>query len=161
MRKQIIVALVIVLVAIQFFRPEHNESDDNTYALTTAYPVPANIDLILRNACADCHSNKTRYPWYAHVQPVGWWMDHHINDGKKNLNLSDFTRQRISWQYFKLEEMAETVQERFMPLASYTSLGMHPEAVLTDKQRYDLVYWAMEQMDSLERVYPADSLVVR
>jgi len=159
--KKILIVFAACMIVLQFLRPERNDSNDNSNALATAYPVPAHIDVIIQQACADCHSNKTHYPWYASIQPVGWWMNHHVSDGKKNLNLSDFTRERISWQYFKFEEMAETVQERFMPLSSYTSMGMHPEAVLTDKQRYDFVYWAMQQMDSLERVYPADSLKAR
>ena len=44
----------------------------------------------LGKACADCHSNQTRYPWYAEVMPLGWWLEDHIVKAKKELNFSEF-----------------------------------------------------------------------
>jgi len=158
MGKKIIIAFVSMLVAIQFFRPQRNDSADNLHALDRSYYVPANIAILMNNSCADCHSNNTRYPWYANIQPAGWWVNHHVQSGKLHLNLSEFTGRSISRQYHGLSEMAESVESNFMPLASYTWLGMHPEAKLTDEQRDQFAAWARQQLDSLERVYPYDSI---
>lgn len=158
MLKRIFIAFLACLIFIQFFRPERNNTDDNSHALQTTYNVPANINLILQQACADCHSNKTHYPWYANLQPIGWWMSHHVVEGKEHLNLSEFTKQTTAQQLFKLDEIAESVEDRFMPLSSYTMFGMHPKAQLTDAQRKELAAWARQLMDSLQNTHPTHSL---
>jgi hypothetical protein len=116
---------------------------------------------MLEVACNDCHSNKTRYPWYSNVQPVAWWLAGHVNDGKRHLNFSEFTKRKIAVQNHKFEEIVEMVKEHEMPLSSYTFAGTHPDAELTDEQRVAITDWATTQMDSLKKWYPADSLVLR
>jgi len=161
MLKKIFVGLLILFVAIQFIQPGKNLSDDRTYDITTKYEVPQNINAMLEVACNDCHSNKTRYPWYSNIQPVDWWMTDHVNDGKRHLNFSEFTKRKIAVQNHKFEEIVETVKEKEMPLSSYTWMGVHNDADLTDEQRTAIADWATTQMDSLKKWYPADSLVLR
>ncbi len=160
MLKKIGLVLLIALVVIQFFRPEKNESNDLTYDIATMYEVPDEVDEILRVSCNDCHSNKTKYPWYAEIQPVGWWLNDHVEDGKRHLNFSELTKRPIAIQNHKFEETVEMVEEKEMPLESYTYFGLHPEANLTDAQRQVLIKWAKEQMAFLADNYPADSLVM-
>ncbi|MHA8088278.1 heme-binding domain-containing protein [Aquirufa sp. Wall-65K1] len=161
MKKKILITLIVVLVGIQFIRQEKNESDDQTFAISKKYLVPENVNHILQVACNDCHSNKSTYPWYHNIQPVGFFLTHHINDGKKHLNLSSFTQLPIAVQNHKLEEIVETVEEKEMPMESYTYFGLHPEANLSQEQREVLISWAKAQMDSLKAHYPADSLVMK
>ncbi len=160
MIKKILLALLALLVIIQFFRPEKNESNDLTYDISTKYEVPKEVDEILRVSCNDCHSNKTEYPWYSNVQPVAWWLADHIEDGKRHLNFSEFTKRPIAIQNHKLEETIEMVEEKEMPLKDYTYLGLHAEANLSDEQREVLISWAKSQMTYLKDNYPADSLVM-
>lgn len=160
MIKKILIGLLVVLVAIQFIRPEKNVSNDDTYGIATKYKVPAEVNEILTISCNDCHSNLTKYPWYANVQPVAWWLDHHVKDGLKHLNFSEFTKMPIAFQNHKLEETVEMVEELEMPLPSYTYLGLHSEAKLTDDQRKMIIDWANAQMDTLKANYPVDSLVM-
>jgi hypothetical protein len=161
MKLKIAIALLVILVIIQFFRPEKNLSNDETRGIATAYAVPENVGGILQKACNDCHSNKTVYPWYAEVQPVSWWINSHIEEGKDELNFSTFTARRIASQNHKFEEIIELVKEGEMPLPSYTWLGMHPDANLTDEEKDEIISWAEQQMDKLKEQYPADSLVLR
>lgn len=161
MLKKILLSLLAILVIIQFFRPEKNINGDRTNDITTQYYVPQNVSMIFDKACNDCHSNNTRYPWYSNVQPVTWWLADHVNDGKRHLNFSDFTKGKIARQNHKLEEIIETVKEHEMPLPSYTWLGLHSEADLTDEERQTITAWAQAKMDSLKQVWPADSLVLR
>lgn len=160
MVKKIALFLAAILVTIQFIRPEKNISDEQTYDISTKYTVPGEIKEILHVACYDCHSNKTIYPWYANIQPVAWWLDHHVKEGKNELNFSNFAKLRMAVQNHKLEETIELVEEEEMPLASYTYLGLHKEANLTDEQRQLIINWAKTQMDSFKSQYPADSLVL-
>ncbi|MFN3380758.1 MAG: heme-binding domain-containing protein [Runella zeae] len=161
MLKKILIGLGVVLVAIQFVRPERNLSDDRTYDVSTKYAVPEDVKQILAVACNDCHSNKTEYPWYANIQPVAWFLDHHVTDGKRHLNFSNFTSRSVAYQNHKFEETIEMLKEGEMPLASYTYLGLHAGANLTEPQKQSLINWAQANMDSLKAQYPADSLVMR
>ena len=161
MIKKILLALLVLLIIIQFFRPDKNESNDQTYAVSTMYKVPQEVDQILQVACNDCHSNKTEYPWYSNFQPAAWWLDEHVQDGKKHLNFSNFTQLPIAVQNHKFEEVIETVEEKEMPLESYTYLGLHAEANLSEQQRETLIDWAKSQMAYLKANFPADSLVLK
>ena len=160
MLKKILIGLGAVLLIMQFIRPDKNESNDLTYAVSTKYQVPEEVNELLKVSCNDCHSNKTVYPWYGNIQPVAWWIDEHITDGKRHLNFSEFTKRPIAIQHHKFEEIIEEVEEHEMPLESYTYLGLHREADLTDEQRKTIIRWAKEQMDFLKETYPADSLVM-
>ncbi len=161
MKKKILEVLLLVLFFIQFVKPEKNQSNDETYSIATKYEVPADVQQILKVACNDCHSNNTAYPWYSNIQPVAWFLNHHVVDGKKHLNLSNFTSRKIAVQNHKFEEIIEMVKEKEMPLASYTFFGLHKEANLTDAQRTLITNWAQAQMDKLKAEYPADSLVLK
>ena len=152
------VLIVVALIVIQFIRPEKNDSDIRTNDMAMAYTIPAEVDQLLEVTCFDCHSNNTVYPWYSKVQPVGWWLNKHITDGKRHLNFSDFTGSPLFVQNHKFEEIIETVEEKEMPIPSYTFLGMHPEADLTDAQREMIIDWARAQMTYLQNSYPPDSL---
>ncbi|HEX6225546.1 MAG TPA: heme-binding domain-containing protein [Chryseolinea sp.] len=161
MKLKILLALAAVFVIIQFFRPEKNLSNDESNSIKNAYVVPQHVETILQKACNDCHSNKTDYPWYANIQPVAWWLNNHIEEGKDELNFSTFTTRRIASQNHKFEEIVELVENGEMPLPSYTWLGLHPEAKLSDEEKATIITWAEEQMNQLKQKYPADSLVVR
>lgn len=155
--KAILLILLAAFIVIQFFRPEKNRSQGISAAdISNHYPVPDSIKKILEVACNDCHSNHTKYPWYAEIQPVAWWLDGHIKDGKKDLNFSEFGKYRIRRQYIKMEEVIELVKENAMPLASYT--WIHKDAVLSDRQKYALTAWAGAIRDTIEANHPPDSL---
>ena len=150
-----------IFLIIQFFRPEKNNSNDLTHDVSKKYELPEEVNKILTVACNDCHSNRTEYPWYANVQPVAWWLNDHVVDGKKHLNFSDFTQLPIAVQNHKFEEVIEVLEENEMPLASYTYLGLHKEANLSSEQKETLMNWAKSQMTYLKVNYPADSLVLK
>lgn len=161
MFKKILLGLGVILILIQFIRPEKNLSDDRTHDITTKYPVSDELKHVLEVACNDCHSNKTVYPWYSNIQPIAWFLNDHVVDGKRHLNFSTFTKLPIAVQNHKFEETIEMVEEKEMPLESYTYFGLHKDANLTDSQRKLIIEWAKTQMDSLKSQYPADSLVLK
>jgi hypothetical protein len=139
MLKKILLALVVILVIIQFIRPEKNVSDVQINDISNKYIVPDRVKTLLAGACNDCHSNKTGYPWYSNIQPVAWWMNGHVTDGKRHLNFNNFTHRNIAYQNHKFEEIVEMVKEKEMPLPSYTWLGLHPDGNLTDEDRNEIV----------------------
>ena len=143
MTKKILLGLLSLFILIQFFRPSRNlltapEPDD----IFSHYPASESIKAMIKTSCYDCHSNNTRYPWYAGIQPLAWWIDHHIEEGKGELNFSDFAAFNTRYKSHKLDEIMEVINEREMPLKSY--LITHSEARLTDAQRKEIVKWADE-----------------
>ena len=141
MRKKILLTLVAIIIIIQFIRPAKNKSPESSANhISRHYAVPANVDGILKRSCNDCHTNNTTYPWYTNVQPVGWWMQWHVNEGKSHLNFSEFATYAPKRQHHKLEEVIEMVKEDEMPLNSY--LWMHGNAKLTKEDQSTLVNWA-------------------
>ena len=150
------IVLIAALVIIQFFKPERNLSGDKSQSIATAYPMPDRVGEILNNACMDCHSNTTKYPWYASVQPLAWWLADHVEDGKKHLNFDAFMSYRPYKQFHKLEEIDEVIQEGEMPMTSYTLV--HKEAKLSADQKEILINWSKALRDSMSLHYPQDSL---
>lgn len=148
MKKKILIAVLLFLVLIQFFRAEENHGPVQTNQDYTHYlNVPVQVGQTLQTSCYDCHSNNTTYPWYAQVNPVGWWLNHHIAEGKAELNFSDFSgydRKKID---HKLEEIAEQIQEGHMPLPAY--LWLHTDARLSQQQVQQVVAWVKEERQRL------------
>jgi len=159
MIKKILVGLLVIFIAMQFIRPEKNLSGDTSKDITTLYPMSDSVKLIYNKACADCHSNKTNYPWYTAIQPIGYWTADHVNDGKKHFNFNEFAGYRITKQNHKLEEVIDEIKEGEMPLPSYTLI--HSEAKLTEDEKEILTKWCQSIMDTLKATYPADSLVIK
>jgi hypothetical protein len=146
---QLACALLLAgLIALQFVKPARNESADRSpNDITVKQPVPADVAALLQRACYDCHSNNTHYPWYAAVQPVGWWLTWHVNDGKRHLDFSAFGTYPAKRVRSKLGEIADEVSTRGMPLKSYT--WMHPEARLTPAEIKLISDWAENRQDEL------------
>lgn len=158
--RPILILLLIAFIAIQFFRPTKNVSAQTSpNDVTLQYAIPADVKTILKKGCNDCHSNNTVYPWYAQVQPVAWWLEEHIIDGKKELNFSEFASYKPRRQYRKMEEVIKEVKEKEMPLESYT--WVHTDAKLNDEERNKIMTWAQGIRDTLESKYPLDSLVAK
>lgn len=143
MVKKILIVLLVVLVVIQFIRPEKNSTTAvSENDITAYYTVPENVQSILKKACYDCHSNNTEYPWYANIQPLGWWLQDHINEGKEELNFSEFGTYSAKKAAHKMEEVGEMVEEGEMPLESYTLI--HKDAVLTHEEAETLIKWSKQ-----------------
>ena len=150
--------LLLIFIIIQFIRPAKNKAEGiSKNDISTRYAVPANVQAILKTSCYDCHSNNTVYPWYAKIQPVTWWLNDHIQDGKKDLNFSEFATYSIRRQYKKLEEVNELVKENEMPLDSY--LWIHKDAKLDEQQKLTLANWVDAVRDTTKATYPPDSLI--
>lgn len=150
--------LLAGFVGIQFVRPTRNVSTAQTgKEIQAMYEVPMGVQSLLEIACNDCHSNNTHYPWYSNIQPVAWWLNKHIVEGKDELNFDEFGSYKLRRQYHKMEEVEEMVESGEMPLSSYTL--MHGDAKLDDAKKTMLKNWAQSVRKQMEAKYPMDSLV--
>ena len=133
--------LLVVLVIMQFIRPDKNESGYESIATFENETKPSEeIKMILKNNCYDCHSNQTSYPWYAEVAPISYWLDHHIEEGKEHFNISEWETYTNKKKDHKLEEFIEEVEEGHMPLSSYTWIHGN----LDQDQKEKLIHWVKE-----------------
>ncbi|MBV9216959.1 MAG: heme-binding domain-containing protein [Acidobacteria bacterium] len=145
-----VIVLAVAFIVLQFFRidttaPVTNPAD--TLAATT--DVPPDISLILGRSCDDCHTNNTRYPWYAQIQPTAWFLKNHIDDGRRHLNFSIWNSYDDKKKAKKLDEVCEEVQSGEMPLPSY--LWIHHDAVLNEGEKKALCAWSQEAAKKLDK----------
>lgn len=137
----IVGVLVLVLIILQVVgpsRPEVLEETPDDLLLTEE--IPDQIAFTLKTACYDCHSMKTKYPWYGYVAPISWFLIDHIAEGREELNFSYWRQLSKREKLRALKDIQEEVEEGEMPLESY--VVVHSEAELTDDQRKELVAWA-------------------
>jgi hypothetical protein len=148
--KKLFLGFTAVFVVLQFIRPEKNLSatppgkDDFIVRLAP----PPEVKTMLQNACYDCHSDNTRYPWYAEIQPNGWWLKSHIDDGKREFSFSGFGEYSPKKQATKIEALIDVISSRTMPLPSYT--WVHRDAIFTEAQLKTLITWLESAQEKLE-----------
>jgi hypothetical protein len=139
--KKILYTGLIIFLLMQLYQPARNESleQDVTTDFTKVYNVPKNVETILRTSCYDCHSNSTNYPLYSYIQPVRFFMERHIIEGKENLNFNEWGNYSNRKQKNKLDRIAKQIKSNEMPLASYTLI--HRNAFLTTTQKEKIINW--------------------
>jgi hypothetical protein len=155
--KTILIILLIALIVIQFIRPSKNAGEEiAANQITGVQQVPDEVQQMMKISCYDCHSNTTHYPWYSKIQPVAWFLNDHIVEGKKEINFSIFATYPAYRRYKKFKEIGKEVKEGDMPMFSYTLL--HRDASLNADQKLIIENWAANAMKEMEAKYPADSL---
>lgn len=138
--RKILLAVLAVIVLIQFIRPEKNISaTESKNDIFLKYPASDSVKSLVRTSCYDCHSNNTEYPWYTEIQPIGLWMNHHVEEGKGELNFSEFLTYNPKKADHKLDEATDEIKEGEMPITSYTLI--HHNAKLLPEQRKEVIAW--------------------
>jgi hypothetical protein len=146
--KIIFLFLLVTFVALQFFNPPHKKNPPVKNDFLAANLPPPRIEKMLRAACYDCHSSETRWPWYSHVAPISWQIVQDVDDGRAQLNLSDWPVENPRRAAKKLEDMSEQIDYDEMPLKKYTFI--HADARLTAAQKKDLTDWLDAQAAHLK-----------
>lgn len=145
--RTIFLILLLFLVAIQFLPVDRSAPPvDPSQDFVAVMNPPGLLKPLIKDACYDCHSHETEYPWYSYIAPVAQWLQGHINEGREKVNFSVWTTYSAEDADHALEEVVEMLEEKEMPLNSFT--WTHPEARLSDVQRTDLVAWFKTQRTS-------------
>ena len=135
------ITLAVILVLMQFIPSELPEViSDNPNDLIKTELITGDIADILVSACYDCHSNQTEYPWYSYVAPVRWLIVRDVNEGRDELNLSDWAGKKTREKIKILSEIAESVEDGEMPFKPYKIT--HSEARLTADQINMISEWS-------------------
>jgi hypothetical protein len=136
--KKVLIVLVVLFILIQFFRIDRkNPITDPSKDFLTVTSTPSDVAAILNSSCYDCHSNATVYPWYTNIAPVSWWLKHHVNEGRAELNFSEWDNYSSRKKDHKLDEAIELVENGEMPMNTY--IWMHGNAKLSEEQKNRLI----------------------
>jgi Haem-binding domain len=127
---RLIVGGAIVFVLIQFV--PYGRAHDNPPVTQAVEWDRARTEQLFDDACADCHSNETEWPWYSNIAPQSWLVQRDVDAGREDLNVSELDQEQD-----KLEDLIEVIADDEMPPQRYTFL--HPEARLSEAEKRDLI----------------------
>ncbi len=146
--RKLALVLVGIVLGIQLIRPaKTNPPVDPQRELTANTQMPQQVSDSLHRACNDCHSYRTVWPWYSNVAPISWVVTDDVNEGRRHLNLSDWSQYDPKRADKKLNQICEEVKGNWMPLVSYKL--MHPASRLTEHQRAEICLWVGAERQKL------------
>jgi hypothetical protein len=131
----ILLGILFNLMTIQFIPPDRLNPP-----VEVEVPALADVRVILRRACYDCHSNETVWPWYSQVAPFSWLVARDVRKGREELNFSTWNRITAKQQVKKLKQSWKEVAKGEMPPWFYVTF--HSDATLSEKDRTALQNWA-------------------
>ncbi|QNJ99108.1 heme-binding domain-containing protein [Constantimarinum furrinae] len=140
---------LIAFVVIQLFPMDYNKSEavpQTDFMLVNI--VPATVEKSLQVSCYDCHSNNTKYPWYNKVQPVAWFLEDHIKEGKEELNFNEWANYSDRRKNSKLRSIIKQIENGEMPLDSYTLI--HRDAIFSKEEKEAVLNYMKTLKDDLE-----------
>jgi hypothetical protein len=128
-------------VAIQFIPVKGvGVNPEERYALK----APPEVQEILRNSCMDCHSNETKWPWYARLAPSSWLMVRDVKKGRAHMNMSEWSDDDVDAMNLDKENSWDEIEEGHMPPWFYIyPMPTHWNGYLTDKKKEILKGWLL------------------
>jgi hypothetical protein len=133
-------AVILIVICIQFIRPPIK-----TLPAKGDMIAPADVKMILKRACYDCHSNETKLGWADNISPVYWHVAGHVNAGRSHLNFSDWESLSPADQKAKLWEAVNQIGLGSMPLHDYAFA--HPSAKVSAADLQILKSYVAEMTD--------------
>ena len=121
--------LVVLFVLIQLV-PYGRDHSNPPVVAEPAWATPRTREL-MASACFDCHSNEVSWPWYSNIAPMSWVVTHHVEEGRHEVNYSEFTAGSEG------DDTIEVILEGEMPPGYYTMFGLHSK--LSDAEIDELV----------------------
>jgi hypothetical protein len=119
-------SLVVLVVLIQFV--PYGRDHANPAARDEPKWDKPETRALAKRACFDCHSNETAWPWYSHVAPASWLLRHDVDEGRSEMNFSEWSKPQD-----EADKASKMVRKERMPLRKY--LLLHPDARLSAAER--------------------------
>jgi hypothetical protein len=144
-RRLVLVPALVLFSGAQLIRPARtNPRAEPELSLASRAQLPPAVERTLARACADCHSNETRWPWYSQVAPVSWFVIDHANHGRSHLNFSSWGSLEAKRRGELLAGICDQAKARTMPVPSY--LWIHRDARLTEADVAALCEWTAAEV---------------
>lgn len=144
-QRWLVAALALVALGVATLsRPSPSSTNTNAaVALDVHTPAPAPVASVLRRACFDCHSEQTRWPWYAQLPVASHLIATDVRDGRALLNWSRWTEYNPFDRADLLDKACELVSMRKMPPWRYRVL--HSDAQLTSNEISEFCRWTQTE----------------
>lgn len=148
--KWVLIALAVLFIALQFVRPARtNPLVDESKTVQANTQMTPQVNAIIERSCRDCHSNKTEWPWYSNVSPVSWFVAGHVEEGRRDMNFSEWAQYDQHRREAYLDLICEMVSKGMMPLSSYTRIH-HQSKLSTDDAR-TICEWTEAERQRLKK----------
>ena len=134
-----LIVLLVTFIVIQFI-PNTLTQENPPVSGEPKWDSPETRETFFK-ACADCHSNETRFPWYGTVAPISWMIENEVKNGRKHFNISEWDRRQQGG-----DKTADAVQRGAMPTGPY--LLMHPRTNLNIEEKKKFVEGLMKTFRS-------------
>lgn len=146
MKRVILVVLVVVLALFAVIQLVPGPPRDNPPSVAPAR-FPADVEVVMRKACLDCHSNETNWPWYSAVAPVSWYVATDVLVARSHLNFSNWEALSVETRLDMLTKLWNRVVERQMPHKQYALV--HPVVELTVEEKKVIRDWSFSLVEEL------------
>lgn len=143
MRPRIVMVAVLVIAAIATAArsrpnvPAARPTAADSLALQVHVPTP--VMSTLRRACVDCHSEETRWPWYAGLPIASHLIERDVTEAREQFDLSRWTQYNPFDRADMLDKMCQLASNGKMPPRQYRL--MHPTARLSATELATLCAW--------------------
>lgn len=115
---------------------------------TIAHNYLVDIKHIFRQACFDCHTSLTEYPWYYSVPGIRGMIDRDIENGREHLDFSnDYPFLSHAPLTDDLRAIGRVLQDNSMPPIQYTL--MHWSRALQPEQKAKVLRWVEDSLAAL------------
>jgi hypothetical protein len=145
--------LVWLLASVLVHLLPHEASDRAGAPLLLGADIPPSVVDVFAHACINCHSEKTRWPWYSHVAPVSWLLENDVKRARQHLNLSRWDSLDAAEQRMLLTAIATVIENREMPLHRY--VVFHPEVKLSADESVQVIEWTHAERRRLRASEPS------
>ncbi len=139
-----VLVLVAALILAQAIRIEKSNPP-----VTHDISADPAVKPLLHRACYNCHSNETIWPWYSTVAPASWLVASDVNEGRRQLNFSEWEAYSQSVQAEKLKAIADEMKEGDMPPWYYSLV--HRDARLKPAEREQIRAWTATALESVAK----------
>jgi len=140
LRRLMVAALVLMAIgSAAGTLPQERAGADPSTVFNLRPAVPGPVLATLRRACFDCHSEATRWPWYATLPLASRLIERDVTDARGQLNLSRWIDYNQFDRADMLDKMCELASRRTMPPWQYRL--MHPGARLSATEVSALCVW--------------------
>ena len=144
-------ALFIACFGSSFIHPWGNPRSgvDPNAPLLRGSEMPTNIERVFETKCADCHSERTKWPGDSRFAPASWLIEHDVIEGRAHLNMSRWQDYTAEARIDLLSRIASEARSGQMPLRQY--LVLHPNARLSPEEQELIYEWAKSERKQIRQ----------
>jgi hypothetical protein len=155
-RFKLIGLIVLVIAAAQLIRPDrHNPPVNPDQSFHERMHPDPEVARILNRSCADCHSNRTVWPWYSNVAPFSWVVADSVREGRSHVNFSEWGKYDAKKSADLLTDICDMVKDGDMPLWSYRLT--HQGTQLSPGERAAICGWTKAMVQSSKPLAQSES----